>query len=189
MVEDEDELHGVDSRYDRSSDAFGLESALTSPHSDRDTSATSQSVGSGGTYSKNGPLQNAELQDEVNQLREQLKVKDNALSRHNSSQQHELERKLADAEQHSKSLQDQLEEIHSEHATVERDLRAELEIAKQAAAAGRPGEELVRENESMQKRLQAQQDIIDDVRKQGHLYLEEMRAMAESGAGNFERED
>ena len=64
--EDEDEMHGVDSRYDRSSDAFGLESALRSPRSDRDTSATSQSIGS--AMRKPGQLQMSELQDEINQL-------------------------------------------------------------------------------------------------------------------------
>ena len=187
MVEDEDEMHGVDSRYDRSSDAFGLESALTSPQSDRDTSATSRSIGSG--MSKGGPLQMSELQEEVNQLKEQLKTKDDELQRYSSAEQQDLEQRLADAEEHGKSLQDRIDQIQAEHSNAERDLRAELEAAKHAAAAARPDEGVQRENESLQKRLKAQQEIIDDVRQQGQLYLEEMRAMADSGSGNFERED
>ena len=187
MVEDEDEMHGVDSRYDRSSDAFGLESALTSPRSDRDTSATSQSIGSG--MSKPGQLQMSELQDEINQLKEQLRAKDDELQQQSSAGREELEQRLADAEEHSRSLQDQLDQVHVEHSNVERDLRSELEVAKNTAATARAGEEFKQENESLQKRLKAQQEIIEDVRNQGQLYLDEMRAMADSGSGNFERED
>ncbi len=187
MVEDEDEMHGVDSRYDRSSDAFGLESALTSPRSDRDTSATSQSIGSG--TSKQGPVQMSELQEEINQLKEQLNAKDSEMQQQSSAGRGELERRLADSEEHSRSLQDQLDQIHAEHSNVERNLRAELEAAKEAEAAAKSGEDYKRENESLQARLKAQQEIIDDVRNQGQLYLDEMRAMADSGSGNFERED
>ena len=187
MVEDEDEMHGVDSRYDRSSDAFGLESALTSPRSDRDTAATSQSIGSG--MSKPGQLQLSELQDEIDILKEQLKAKDDELEQQSSAGREELEQRLADADEHSKSLQNQLNQVHADHSSVERDLRAELAIAKNAAATASAGEEFKRENESLQKRLKAQQEIINDVRSQGQLYLDEMRAMADSGSDNFERED
>ena len=139
--------------------------------------------------SKPGPLQMVDLQEEVNQLKEQLKVRDDELQRYSSMGQQDLEQRLADSEDHSKSLQEQLEQIQAEHSNAERSFRAELEAAKHAAASGRADPEVKQENESLQKRLKAQQEIIDDVRKQGQLYLEEMRAMADSGSGNFERED
>lgn len=174
MVEDEDEMHGVDSRYDRSSDAFGLESALASPRSDRDTSATSQSIGSGGPYGKPSPTQMTELQEEVNQLKEQLKAKED-----------EVEEQREEAETENKTLKEQVRQ----QSNVERDLRSELEEMRRAASSGRGDPEVKQENERLQEKLKKQQDIIDDVRKQGQLHLEEMRAMADSGSGSFERED
>jgi hypothetical protein len=189
MIEDEDELAGVDSRYERSSDAFGLESALTSPRSDRDTSATSQSLGS-----KTGQFQMASLEAEISDLKEQLRSKDDQLQQAQSNAeqrelQQDLEEKLRSAEQLNQNLQAQLDRIHHDHASVERELRTELESAKQTSEQSRVAPDVVRENEELREQLKEQDDIIEDVRKQAKLYLDEMRTMAEAGGGNFDREE
>jgi hypothetical protein len=185
MVEDDDDGTG----YDRSSDAFGLESALTSPRSDRDTSATSQSIGS-----KTGHLQVASLEAEVNELKEQLKLKDEQLQQSQQSAEHrelqqDLERRLHEAEQLNQTMRDELDRIHQEHANSERDLRAELDAVRQESASGRAGPEVQQENDDLREELRRQESVIEDVRQQAKLYLDEMRAMADSGSGNYEREE
>lgn len=191
MIEDEDEMAGVDSRYERSSDAYGLESGLTSPHSNRDTSATSQSIGS-----KTGPYQMASLEAEITELKEQLTLKDealqqsqNKLSEEHRSIQQDLEKKLRAAEDLNKTMQDELDRIHQDHATVERNLRNEMEDIKQASASSQAGPEVQRENDDLKQQLKQQQEIIEDVRNQAKVYLDEMRSMAESGGGDFAREE
>lgn len=189
MVEDEDEMAGVDSRYERSSDAFGLESALTSPRSDRDTSATSHSLSS-----KTGQFQMASLEAEISDLKEQLRAKDEQIQQSQSSAeqrelQQDLEEKLRGAEDLNRTMQAELDRIHQDQASVERDLRAELSAAKQAGGSSQMPPEVAHENEQLREQLREQQDIIEDVRKQARLYLDEMRSMADSGSGNFEREE
>lgn len=189
MIEDEDEMAGVDSRYERSSDAFGLESALTSPRSDRDTSATSHSLGS-----KTGQFQMAGLEAEINELKEQLRAKDEQLQQAQPSTsqrelQQDLEQRLQGAEQLNQSMEDELERIRQEQASVERNLRAELDSAKEAGQSTRVSPDVARENEELREQLREQQDIIEDVREQAKLYLNEMRSMADLGGGNFEREE
>lgn len=189
MIEDEDEMAGVDSRYDRSSDAFGLESALTSPRSGRNTSATSQSIGS-----KTGQFQMASLEAEISDLKEELRAKDEQLLQSQSAAeqrelQQDLEQKLRGAEQLNQSMKQELDRLRQEHANVERDLRSELENAKQAGSNVQADPEMARENEDLREQLSEQQEIIEDVRKQAKLYLDEMRTMADSGGGNFEREE
>jgi hypothetical protein len=192
MVEDEDEMHGVDSRYDRSSDAFGLESALAASRSDRDTSVTSHSLGS--MLGKPSPAQVGELQQELDQLKEALRLKDEELLRRENSaaereERLELERKVGDLELSNKEMQEEIDRMHAEHSSMERSLRSELEEARNAADQRRVDPDISKENERLQQKLKEQQGVIDDVRRQGQLHLEEMRAMADSGGGNFEREE
>jgi hypothetical protein len=191
MVEDEDELVGVDPGYERSSDAFGLESALTSPRSNRDTSATSQSIGS-----KTGHYQIASLEAEMNDLKEQLALKDEQLSQAQSSSsaeqrelQEDLERRLSKADELNKSMKNELDRIQQSQASIERTLRSEIEDLKRAQKENSTGPEVQRENEEMKRQLQQQHDIIEDVRKQATIYLDEMRSMAEHGGGDLAAEE
>lgn len=191
MVEDEDEMAGVESRYERSSDAFGLESALTSPRSNRDTSATSRSNGS-----KTTPYQVASLEAEISDLKDQLRLKDEQLhdaqlgtSAAARELQQDLEQKLQGVERLNKTMKEELDRMQQDHANTERGLRAELEDAKQASVNARAGPEVQQENDQLRAQLQDQQEIIEDVRQQAKLYLEEMRSMADTGGGDFMREE
>ncbi|KAJ9645526.1 component of the polarisome [Knufia peltigerae] len=181
MVEDEDEAQATDLKYDRSSDAFGLESSLTSPRSDRDTSATSQS---GVSYnSKPLPPAMTELQDKLADLEASLEARDTELR--NSTAEAEkwkittddLEKKLQAAEVLNQSLKAEIEKLKVEQPNYS----GESVLWKTKYL------KLDQENEGLQSRLAQQQELTEEVRRQGQTFLEEMRAMADSG-GNPDRE-
>ncbi|EXJ87123.1 hypothetical protein A1O3_04081 [Capronia epimyces CBS 606.96] len=185
MVEDEDDTQATDSRYDRSSDAFGLESSLTSPRSDRDTSVTSQSGASLPSNPKPNPPAVTELQDKVAELEAKLESKDDQLqelvnqSDEWASIKRSLEEKVEQAETLNKSLKEEIEKLKTEepHSSGENVLWKTKYL------------QLDHNHGILQEQLAQQRELTEEVGRQGQLYLEEMRAMAESGGSNFERED
>lgn len=184
MVEDEDDSQTADSKYDRSSDAFGLESSLTSPRSDRDTAATSQSGVSLNSTKPNMPAL-TELQDKVTRLESSLELKDVELGQLKSqgeewvATKRNLEKKLEEAENLNRSLKDEIEKLRAEqpHYSGENVLWKTKYLR------------LDQDHEVLQEQLAQQRQLTDEVSRQGQTYLEEMRAMAESGGGNFEKEE
>ncbi|RMZ80829.1 hypothetical protein DV737_g2810, partial [Chaetothyriales sp. CBS 132003] len=191
MVEDEDDMPGPGERYDRSSDAFGLESALATPSSDRNTSATSQSLAS--MVGKPSPAQVAEMQQEIDQLKEGLRLKEAELQRKDAGEsdrqeREELRKQIEDLQLSNKNLKTEVEKAQSEFSETERSLRAELGQARDLSLLEQSSAEILRENELLKRTLKEQQETIDDVHEQGRRYLEEMRAMADSGSGDLERE-
>ncbi|KAJ9495549.1 component of the polarisome [Exophiala xenobiotica] len=181
MVEDEDDMQATDSKYDRSSDAFGLESSLTSPRSDRDTSATSQS---GISYNSKPSLPAiTELQDKLADLEATLDVKE-AEVRDSTAEAEKwkmtteaLEKKLQAAEDLNKSLKEEIERLKVEQPSYS----GESVLWKTKYL------KLDQDHGALQDRLAQQQELTDEVRRQGQDFLEEMRAMAEEG-GNPDRE-
>ncbi|KIW30718.1 uncharacterized protein PV07_02424 [Cladophialophora immunda] len=184
MVEDEDDSQTADSKYDRSSDAFGLESSLTSPRSDRDTSATSQSVASM-NYPKPNLPSLTELQERVSDLESNLDSKDEELRQIKTQNEEwavtkqDLERKLKEAENLNKSLKEEIEKLRAEtpHYSGENVLWKTKFL------------KLDQDHGLLREQLAQQQQLTEEVSRQGQVYLEEMRAMAESGGGNLEREE
>lgn len=184
MIEDEDDSQPTDSRYDRSSDAFGLESSLTSPRSDRDTSATSQS-GVSSAYTKTARSDVLELQDKVSDLETTLEIKDKNIQELNSQSQEweatkkSLDRKLEDAENLNRSLQLEIEKLKAEqpHYSGENVLWKTKYL------------KLDQDHDLLRGQLTRQRELTDEVSRQGQHFLEEMRAMAESGVGSSEREE
>jgi len=201
MVEDEDEAQGVEPRYDRSSDAFGLESSLTSPRSDRDTSATSQSVGSFGGKASQPTL--TELQEKMNELEVALEAKEQELRRAQnqsksdddwSTVKQELEKKLDDAQRLNQSMQDELDRLHAERPAHPPDGTAQRD-PEGKGLTGDGGDwrdkyaQLEEEHRVLQDQLTQQRELSEEVGRQGQMYLEEMRAMTEAGGGNLDREE
>jgi molecular chaperone GrpE (heat shock protein) len=184
MVEDEDDSQTADSKYDRSSDAFGLESSLASPRSDRDTAATSQSGVSTNSTKPNPPAL-TELQDKVSRLESNLELKDaelNQLKRQGEEwviTKQDLEKKLEEAENLNKSLKDEIEKLRAEqpHYSGENVLWRTKYL------------KLDQDHGILQEQLAQQQQLTNEVSRQGQAYLEEMRALTESGGGNFEKEE
>lgn len=211
MVEDEEDEFAIsDDPYDhnRQSDAFGLDDqSAASMQSRRDTSATTQS---GSSLAMNTKLTEAhskieELQSRIEELEINVSLKDDEIGRLQDVEQsrstesdwvdvkHDLEKKLEDAEMLNHSMKDQLDRIHTDQANVERDLRSQLDKAKRSQA-GDGGwktkfDQLEREHQTLQTKLQEQQHVTEEVRQQASGFLSEMRAMAESGGSNWEREE
>ncbi|KAJ9605654.1 component of the polarisome [Cladophialophora chaetospira] len=184
MVEDEDESQATDSRYDRSSDAFGLESSLASPKSDRDTAATSQS-GVSMNFMKPGMPALADLQEKVARLESNLEMKDLELVqlKHQSNDwvvtRQDLDKKLQEAENLNKSLKDEIEKLRADHPHYS----GENVLWKTKYL------KLDQDHGALQEQLTQQRQLADEVSQQGQAYLEEMRAMAQSGGGDAEREE
>lgn len=185
MVEDEDDTQVSESRYDRSSDAFGLESSLTSPRSDRDTSATSQSGASLPSNPKPNPPAVTDLQNKLAQLEAKLESKDDELqqlvrqSDDWTSTKRSLEEKLEQAENLNNSLQEEIERLKADQAHPSgEDVLWKTKYLQ-----------LDHDHGALQEQLTQQRELTEEVARQGQVYLEEMRTMAESGGGNFEREE
>ncbi|KAK5262620.1 component of the polarisome, partial [Exophiala xenobiotica] len=160
MVEDEDDMQATDSKYDRSSDAFGLESSLTSPRSDRDTSATSQS---GVSYNSKPSLPAiTELQDKLADLEATLDVKE-AEVRDSTAEAEKwkmtteaLEKKLQAAEDLNKSLKEEIERLKVEQPSYS----GESVLWKTKYL------KLDQDHGALQGRLAQQQELTDEVRRQ-----------------------
>jgi hypothetical protein len=211
MVEDEEDEFAIsDDPYDhnRQSDAFGLDDQSgESVQSRRDTSATTQS---GSSLAMNTKLAEArskveELQSRIEELEINVSLKDDEIGRLQDVEQsrstesdwvdvkHDLEKRLEDAEMLNHSMKDQLDRIHTDQANVERELRSQLDKAKRS----QPGDggwktkfdQLERDHQTLQTKLQEQQHVTEEVRQQASGFLSEMRAMAESGGSNWEREE
>jgi len=203
MVEDEDEAQGVESasRYERSSDAFGLESALTSPHSDINTSMTSQSMASSNRDMK-PPMRPGTMQDKIEALEAALKARDDEIrhlqindgvDKQWADTKQDLENKLEDTERLNQSMKDELERLQVDQANMEHGLRAQIEEARSGAEHDgmwqSKHDQLLEEHTMLQEKLVQQRKITDEVRQEAESWLIEMRAMAEGGGGNLEREE
>lgn len=184
MVEDEDDSHATDSKYDRSSDAFALESSLASPRSDRDTAATSQS-GASINFPKSNVAASAELQEKISKLESNLESKDEEVRQLQRQSEEwvitkqDIEKKLQEAETLNQSLKDEIEKLRAEtpHFSGENVLWKTKFL------------KLDQDHGALQEQLAQQRQLTDEVSQQGQTYLNEMRAMAESGGGNFEKEE
>jgi hypothetical protein len=211
MVEDdEDELATYDDRYEtnRQSDAFGLDDQSgSSMQTGRDTSATTGSASSSAGNMKLAEARSKveELQSRIDELENNLSLKDEEVGRLQDVEQtrstesdwvdvkQDLEKRLEDAEMLNQSMKDQLDRIHADQTNVERDLRSQLDKAKRSHA-GDGGwktryDQLEKDHQNLQARLREQQRVTEEVRQQASGFLSEMRAMAESGGSNWEREE
>ena len=206
MVEDEDE-YGAAGDQDRRSDAFGLDGIAASLPSNRDTSATSRSAASSGRDAKlleAAQVHAAELQGRVDNLEISLRTRDEEIRRleeeTKSSMSSEwvdvkqdLEKRLEDAEGLNQSMKEELERVHMDQANVERDLRSQLDNAKRShsgdSAWKNKHERLERDYQDLQTKFKEQRKVTEEVKQQASGFLTEMRAMADGGGGNLEREE
>jgi len=206
MVEDEDEYGGAGDQ-DRRSDAFGLDGIVASLPSNRDTSATSRSAGSLGRDAKLLEAAQAhavELQRRVNDLEISMKTKDEEIRHLEESTKssmssewvdvkQDLERRLEDAERLNQSMKEELERVHMDQANTERDLRSQLDNAKRSQSGDSTWkskhDKLERDYQDLQAKLKEQRKVTEEVKQQASGFLAEMRAMADGGGGNLEREE
>ncbi|KAK1757429.1 protein SPA2 [Echria macrotheca] len=150
-----------------------------------------------------------ELKDKMDRLEDDLKKKDDELndvldgerSRASAANMEkkewedrrvDLENRLADAQDLNDSLQRELERIKDDHASEMRDLREQLEDARQAsvnmAPAGGANPELERENEELRISLREQQQVTEEVRREAQEFLREMRMLSQQSGATWERQ-
>lgn len=188
MVEDEDddddEENGRAARYNRSSDAFGLESSLTSSRSNRDTSATSMTTGSRDV--KSIPPPSEEMQEKLTDLEHKLHLKDLEIKDLSGSAalQQELQDKLDKAEMLNKSLREEIEKMRSEHAS------------SSGSSENTAGDELSTKHEQLQQdhhalkaKYEQQLKTTEEVGKQFKAQLADIRAIADESSGSMQREE
>ncbi|OQD87090.1 hypothetical protein PENANT_c006G08958 [Penicillium antarcticum] len=201
MVEDSDDMGGED-EDDARSDAFALDAVLsrrgtttTLGDSERKLLLESQS-------------QVSALQDKIEKLEELVRSKDEELAHssqdadssgisHNERQEwddlrQDLENKVSKAEDLNSSLQLELERVRTEHDTMERDLRIQLEEssrgAKDAGLQARYAD-LESQHQSLQAELQQQQQVTDEVKREASAFLLEMKTLTAESHENWEREE
>jgi len=174
MVEDDDEDDTSPmGRYDRSSEAFGLESSLTSPRSNRDTSATSLTGGS-----RDPPSD--ELQQKVAELENKLGAKEAEIVHLSTavSLKNELQEKLDQAVKLNSEMKEEIERMRQEHAS--------------SAEGGEwrdKHDELEQQHQSLQEQYQRQMQSTEEVSKQFRAHLADMRALADENSGSMQREE
>jgi hypothetical protein len=147
------------------------------------------------------------LQEKVEKLEEQLRMKDEEIARSSDADQsgishserqewddlrQDLESKVAKAEDLNSSLQLELEKVRAEHDNMERELRNQLEEVSQSA--GDPAlearfSELEVKHQSLQAELQQQQQVTAEVRREASEFLMEMKTLTAQSHSNWEREE
>ncbi|KAJ5550914.1 Spa2 homology (SHD) of GIT [Penicillium sp. DV-2018c] len=201
MVEDSDDM-GPDDEDDARSDAFGLDAVL----SRRGTTTTL-----GDSERKllmESQMQVSALQSKIEKLEELVRTKDEELAHssqdadssgisHNERQEwdelrHELESKVSKAEDLNSSLQLELERMRTEHETMERDLRSQLNDSSRGVDdAGLQARyaDLENKHQSLQAELEQQRQVTDEVRREASVFLTEMKALSAESHSNWEREE
>ena len=173
MVEDDDEDDdaGPLGRYDRSSDAFGLEHSLTSPRRNRNTSTTSMTSGS--RYTKSGVPGPEDLQRKVMDLEQRLITKDGEIKELSASAKlaAELQEKIDQADRLNQSLRDEVERFRKD------------------AGNGSENQELQQQLQNLQVRYDQQLRTTEDVSKQFRSQLADMRAIADEHSSSMQREE
>ena len=104
----------------------------------------------------------------------------------------ELESKVSKAENLNNSLQLELERVRVEHASMERDLRTQLDEATRDS--GDPElmaryADLESKHQSLQVELQQQQQITAEVRREASEFLTEMKNLTAQSHSNWGREE
>ncbi|EKV07837.1 SpaA [Penicillium digitatum PHI26] len=201
MVEDSDDM-GPEDEDDARSDAFGLDGVL----SRRGTATTLGD--SERRLLLESQTQVSILQDKIEKLEELVRSKDEELAQssqeadssgisHNERQEwddlrHELESKVSKAEDLNSSLQLELERVRTEHETMERDLRSQLNGSSQGTDdAGLQARyvDLETQHRNLQAELQQQQQVTDEVRREASAFLMEMKTLSADSHSNWEREE
>lgn len=184
MVEDdEDDEASAIGRYDRSSDAFGLESSLASPRSRRDTSATSMTNGSQDV--KPLPMPLIELQEKISGLESRLHAKDEEIKQLSSVARlkDELQDKLDQAEALNQSLKEEIERIRHEQAIKTSDAGSDGDKWRAKH------DQLDTDYRSLQAKYDQQLKTTEEVSKQFKEHLADMRALANENNGSMQREE
>ena len=107
-----------------------------------------------------------------------------------------MEGKLSSALSLNRELQSELDKVRSYHVEKEQSLRSQLDDLIQQKSSFRDGgawkdryEELQQDHQVLQRELQEQQHVNEEVRQEASTILSEMRAISERDEQNWERQE
>ncbi|KAF2273120.1 uncharacterized protein EI97DRAFT_482744 [Westerdykella ornata] len=204
MVEDDDD---DDSAANDDEDAFNLEGAA-SRQSRRQTNKSLNLANE--KLVSDLQAQVAELQGKISSLEESLRNKDEEIEKLKEADQardnitsseraewddlrYSLEEKVEKAENLNSSLRSEIDRIRSENEETERNLRAqisELESkASQRQSANGDDDQWRQRAEELERELNEQQRVTEDVRRDAALFLQEMRELSNRSDAALEKEE
>ncbi|ODA76148.1 hypothetical protein RJ55_08431 [Drechmeria coniospora] len=99
-----------------------------------------------------------------------------------------LEKKLAEAQTLNRSMKEELSRVRDEHLQEARRLRDEISELNRAPKGGVPDPELQKENDELRDSLRRQQQVTEEVRREGQAFLTEMRQLSEQSGSTYEKQ-
>ncbi|ORY06886.1 hypothetical protein BCR34DRAFT_489807 [Clohesyomyces aquaticus] len=207
MVEDDDDSGNDD---DDDADAFNLEGAAPR-QSRRQTNKSLKMLGEAQEKMVNDlEAQVTQLQDKVGSLETTISAKDGEITRlkdadrnrdNNTASEraqwddlrYSLEQKVEKAEKLNSSLRSEIEKVRAENSDRERDLRAQISDLEsnprqQPSNVGDGG--IWRERcEELERELNEQQQITEEVRRDASQWLQEMRTLSSRSDAAIEKEE
>ncbi|MCJ1476386.1 component of the polarisome [Lambiella insularis] len=110
-----------------------------------------------------------------------------------SQVQKDLENKLEEALKLNDNLQSEIDKVRASHANAENTLRSQLEHATTQGKGNNEWraryDDTRQKNEELQKELQEQHKITNEVRQETSSFLKEMQAISDRSGQNWEREE
>ncbi|KKY25824.1 putative cell polarity [Diplodia seriata] len=102
----------------------------------------------------------------------------------------DLERRLDEAQSSSDSLRSELEKTRNDASETERELRSQLEEVQRGGNLGGSGDnDWEQRYKQLERELEEQQQVTDEVRREASQFLQEMRALSERSNASLEKEE
>ncbi|KAK4155525.1 hypothetical protein C8A00DRAFT_31661 [Chaetomidium leptoderma] len=204
MVEEDDDAISPTSPDPNRRDAYGLNRALEN----RDSKRSAGQSESDKKLMEEYEQQVRDLREKLNDMEDALKKKDDELmgmldgerakaAAANSAKQEwdnaraDLEDKLTEAQDLNDSLQREVDRMRGEHVSETRQLRDDLEQARnisKTASNGAADPELERENNALRMALEEQEQVTEEVRREAQEFLREMRTISQQSGATWERQ-
>ncbi|RPB03101.1 hypothetical protein L873DRAFT_1787237 [Choiromyces venosus 120613-1] len=104
---------------------------------------------------------------------------------------HDLEEKLANAENLNQNLQNELSRVKADKSANERSLKDQLRDSQQTlgSASDRKYEDLLRQHEELKTELREQEEVTEEVRREAMEFLNQMKSISERADDSFGREE
>ncbi|GAB1311061.1 component of the polarisome [Madurella fahalii] len=205
MVEEDDDAVSPLSPDPGVADAYGLGRMA----GDRDSKRSAGPSENDKKLIEDYELQVRDLREKLDNMEDRLKRKDDELnsildgerSKANAADMEKreweearatLENRLAEAQELNESLKRELDRIQGEHASETRQLREEIEEARQSSSNMRPNgganSDLEKENQELRRALEEQEQVTEEVRREAQEFLREMRMISQQSGAAWERQ-
>ncbi|KAL2178762.1 uncharacterized protein P884DRAFT_196640 [Thermothelomyces heterothallicus CBS 202.75] len=209
MVEEDDDAISPTSADPNTPDAYGLRKGPDN----RDSKRSADQSESEKKLIEEYEQQVRELREKLDGMEDTLKKKDDELNDLRDGERSKaaaadserkewddaranLEDKLAEARELNDSLQRELDRIRAEHESEIRELRNELEQARESSSSsssstapgGAADADLERENKALRMALEEQEQVTEQVRREAQEFLREMKMISQQSNAAWERQ-